>query len=302
MKPKPVGIVITLTGNLLFGWGLYNLMSIGSCGGYYAPCPSDSWPFFVAVPVGILLSMIAIFAGGGGFAFLGIFATVGITSILTGFEGGVGGEGSDGGDVFAFVFGGFFLIPVLLPLLLIPLGRRKLRRAERLVEDGDRGVATVLAVHDTGVTVNGNPRVKLTLRIEPEDGSPAIQRHKTITASRVDIPRPGDAYPVWYDPKDPKATGLGIDVEPAAPPGVRALFEKARRAEAAQEIRGTITPVPVPASPPASPPAPAPVAQDWVTELARLNDLRLAGALTDEEFTRAKEKLLAGSPPAPAGG
>lgn len=292
MKPKPVGIVVTLTGNLLFGWGLYNLMLIGSCGGYYAPCPDNSWPYFVALPVGILISMIAIFAGGGGLAFLNIFTTVGVASILAGVNSDTGGE------VFPFVFGGFFMLPLVLALVMIPMGKRKVRRAERLVETGKRGVATVLDVHDTGVTVNENPRVKLTLRIEPEDGGPAIQRHKTILASRIAIPRPGDTYPVWYDPDNPKLTGLGTDLdEAAAPPDIRALFDRARRSRQAPavpepapapEVNGTITP--------------APVKQDWVTELARLNDLRLAGALTDEEFTRAKEKLLAGSPPAPAGG
>ena len=291
MKPKPLGFAMALVGNLLFGWGLYNLMAIGSCGGHYAPCPADSWPFFLAVPVGILLSVIAIFAGGGPLAFLSIFTTVGVTSLLQGFNGGVPGEG---GDVFSFVFGGIFMLPLVFSLWLVVAGRRKLRKAERLVTDGKRGVATVTDVHDTGVTVNGNPRVKLTLRIEPEDGGPAFQRHKTIVASRIDIPRPGRTYPAWYYPDDPKATGLGTDLEPGAPPDIRTLFQKAARAQAAPppapvpEVQGTITHVPA--------------RQDWVSELGRLNDLRLQGALTDEEFSRAKEKLLAGSPPASTGG
>jgi phage shock protein PspC (stress-responsive transcriptional regulator) len=36
-------------------------------------------------------------------------------------------------------------------------------------------------------------------------------------------------------------------------------------------------------------------------EIQRLNELRSQGALTDDEFTRAKARLIAGDPPAPPG-
>jgi hypothetical protein len=137
MKLKPAGMALGLAGNLALGWGLYHLLGIGSCGGEYPACPSEATPYFIALPLGIIASVIAAFVGGGFFAFTGVFASVGIASLLRGINGGVGPE----------------------------------------------------------------------------------------------------------------------------------------------EVTGTIASVPV--------------EQTWVTELARLNDLRMAGALTDEEFVRAKEKLLA---------
>ncbi len=276
-KIKPAGVAISIAGNVALAWGLYNLLGIGSCGGYgLAPCPSSATPYFIAVPVGIITSIIGIFLGGGGLAFVGIFGAVGVASILRGFNGGVGAEGE---TVFPFVFGACFMIPVLFPLVFMVFGRRRYNRALKLVAEGRKGIATVEQVDDTGVTVNGNPRVRLTVRIEPEDGSPAFQGSKAVVVSRVAIPRAGDRYPVWYDPKDPSIFGLGTDVEAAAPADVRALFAKASR-----------RPEPVAV---AAGPTPAPAQGDWVSELGRLNDLRLQGALTDEEFTKAKNKLLA---------
>ena len=281
MKPKPVGIVIGLVGNFLFGWGLYKLMGIGSCGGEYPPCPSTAWPYFIAVPLGFIISFVGIFAGGGGFAFMGIFTTVGIASIVRGINGGVGPEQD---ETFAFVFGGIFLLPLILPLAFVPFARRKARLAERLVAEGKKGIGTVTAVHDTNVTINNNPRVRVELSIRPEDGGQAFTGEKAMVVSRVDIPRVGDRYPVWYDPQDPSKFGIGTGVDSTAPADVRALFAKAT------------SPVPLP-----QPETTAP-GTDWVTELGRLNSLRMSGALSDEEFARVKDRLLAGSPPAPAGG
>jgi hypothetical protein len=276
MKLKPAGLLLGSAGNVALAWGLYHLLGIGSCGGEYPACPSEATPYFIAVPVGIIASILGVFLGGGGLAFVGIFGAVGAASLLRGFNGGVGPEGD---TVFPFVFGGFFIVPALLPLLLMAFGRRRLERAERLVAEGRRGIATVTRVDDTGITINDNPRVKLHVRIEPEDGSAPFEGEKAIVVSRVAIPRAGDRYPAWYDAQDPSNFGLGTEVEPHAPADVRALLAKA--AKLPDPMPGTITAVPV--------------EQTWVTELGRLNDLRLQGALTDEEFARAKDKLLASS-------
>ncbi len=52
------------------------------------------------------------------------------------------------------------------------------------------------------MTINDNPRVKLTLQVQPE-GEVPFQAEKKITVSRVSIPRAGDEYVVRYDPADP---------------------------------------------------------------------------------------------------
>ena len=67
---------------------------------------------------------------------------------------------------------------------------------------GSKGVGTVVSVRDTGMTVNDNPRVEMVFRVEPLDGSAALDLTKKTTVSRVEIPRQGDRYPVWYDPSD----------------------------------------------------------------------------------------------------
>jgi hypothetical protein len=60
----------------------------------------------------------------------------------------------------------------------------------------------VINVADTGVTVNNNPRVKLTLQVQPEGDAP-FEATKKVTVSRVSIPQPGTRFIVRYDPADP---------------------------------------------------------------------------------------------------
>jgi hypothetical protein len=78
----------------------------------------------------------------------------------------------------------------------------KKKKAAELFETGAKGAGTLISVQDTGMTVNDNPRVKMTFRVEPLDGSPAFDATKTTTVSRVQVPRQGDRYPVWYDQQD----------------------------------------------------------------------------------------------------
>src|SRR5439155_24854491 len=83
------------------------------------------------------------------------------------------------------------------------LFKSKRKQAQELFETGSKGVGTVLQVQDTGMTVNDNRRVKMVFRVEPLDGAPAFDAQKTKTVSRVEIPRQGDRYPIWYDPEEP---------------------------------------------------------------------------------------------------
>ena len=276
-KTKPFGVILGLAGNAALAWGLFHLMEIGSCGDIGQPsCPADAWPYFVAVPLGIIVSVISVFFGGGAIAFAGVFLAIGVGSLAAGLWGD-----NEEMRTFSLIFGGMFaffgLVPLIGGLALKSLARRKVERAERLVATGGRGVGTVVEVTDTGITINDNPRVDVRMRVEPTDGSPAFEREKTITVSRVAIPRPGDRFPVFYDREDPSNWGYGTDIEAHAPPDIRALFEQAQR-----DVEF--------ATPAAPAPAPAPSPLD---EIARLNDLRLKGAITDEEFQSTKDRLLA---------
>jgi hypothetical protein len=68
--------------------------------------------------------------------------------------------------------------------------------------------------------------------------------------------------------------------------------------EAQQQQQAYAAPPPPQAPPPPAPPAPAPAAPAagpaLVDQLKQLSDLKTAGALSDEEFEAAKQKLLAG--------
>jgi hypothetical protein len=75
-------------------------------------------------------------------------------------------------------------------------------KKKKILENGAQAQAVVIDVQDTGMTVNDNPRVKLTLQVQPENGV-SFQVTKKTTVSRVSIPSVGDTYFVRYDPADP---------------------------------------------------------------------------------------------------
>lgn len=99
------------------------------------------------------------------------------------------------------------------------------KRKRRLEEAGVEAPAQVLGVQDTGVTVNNNPRVKITLSVTPPDGTAAFQVVTKQTVSRVAIPRAGDGFMVRYDPEDhdnfaivgaAEAAGTPADIDAAS--------------------------------------------------------------------------------------
>ncbi|HWE33974.1 MAG TPA: SHOCT domain-containing protein [Solirubrobacteraceae bacterium] len=121
--------------------------------------------------------------------------------------------------------------------------------------------AIVTEVRDTGATVNMNPRVEMRLRVEP-DGAEPWETVKKATVSRINIPRVGDPLRVKYFQNAPD--GLAIQ---------RRTGEDLAAAEAAH--------------------AGGQSAPDSLDELKKLNELRLAGALSDQEFEAQKAKILA---------
>jgi hypothetical protein len=152
----------------------------------------------------------------------------------------------------------------------------KRKKAQDLFQTGAKGVGTVLQVRDTGMTVNENPRVAMVFRVEPLDGQAAFDAQKTTTVSRVEIPRQGDRYPIWYDPGDPASSWAYATVaDDSGRATMRQLF-----GEAAETFVGM-----------GGCPAAAPQA-DTVGQLEKLASLHAQGALTDEEFAAQKAKLL----------
>jgi hypothetical protein len=100
----------------------------------------------------------------------------------------------------------FVLVVGATPAVWLIIGlvsRQSRAKTQNLMATGARARGTITSVGDTGVTVNMNPRIMITARIEPEDGSPAFDAQQTVTVSRIAIPRSGDQIMVWYDRNDP---------------------------------------------------------------------------------------------------
>jgi Short C-terminal domain len=154
-------------------------------------------------------------------------------------------------------------------------GRGKKAKAQNLMATGTRGVGIVADVRDTGMTVNDNPRVKLHFRIEPLDGSAGFDGQKTKTVSRVEIPRAGDRYPIWFDAADHESFAYATIDNEQGKAQIRQLF-----GTAAETITGIADPTA------------AAAATDPIEQIRKLDELRTAGILTDAEFEQKKSELL----------
>jgi hypothetical protein len=135
------------------------------------------------------------------------------------------------------------------------------------------------------MTVNDNPRVKMTFTIEPLDGAPAFEVHKTTTVSRVEIPRSGERYPCWYDRADPSSWAYATVHDDQGRAQIRQMFgapaDTLTGFGSAAAANGGVA---VAAPPPAS---------DPLDRLKKLDELHKAGVLTEAEFAAKKSELLA---------
>jgi hypothetical protein len=269
-----IGGLVGLAGSAAVAWGIHGLMLIGNCGGDGAPpCPPEATPYFVAVAVGLPAAILAgIF--GRTITTFAIFPAVAVGALWAGMDL------TGGARATALLLGGIFGAVSLAPFALLPLQRRKRRRAMRLITEGATAIGTVTSIRDTGVTINKNPRVTLTYRIEPEDGSLPFDGEKTMVVSRVHLPQQGQRYPIWYDRQDRSQFAIGTKVDDTAAPEVRRLFEKAAAGAPGVPFGATEA-------------LAGGGATDPLDRLAKLNELRLAGALTEEEFQSQKARILA---------
>jgi hypothetical protein len=83
-------------------------------------------------------------------------------------------------------------------------------RRRHLLKRGTSGWATILAVEETGITINRNyPVAKLRLQVEPAQGQPYEVTAKCLM-NRFDIPvyQPGARVAVVIDPRNPRKVGV----------------------------------------------------------------------------------------------
>ena len=277
-KPRSwIGLLVGLAGAGLLGWTLSTIFTSPDClaqaalnGGQGCSTNPPGW-VALAIPGSVLLAIAGGFLGGGAVVFSSIFLAVGLSALVPTVLGQMSHMA-----LFGWLFGGIFVLCGLLPFIGALTGRglvaRKQAMAQSLMQGGTKAVGTIVEVTDTGVTLNQNPRVTIRMRVAPLDGSPPVERSKTVVVPRVAIPRAGERYPVWYDRSDAEKWMFGTAMDETAPAEVKEMFARARAAGGEADENGEE----------AGP----------VEELEALTRLWRDGALTDREFADAKARLL----------
>jgi hypothetical protein len=122
---------------------------------------------------GFLIGIISVLMTAGN---QGIYVTLGMLAIFGG---------------MAYLFYKLFFGPML--------------NASRLQKNGIPGKAIIVAVRDTGVTINNNPQVKLVLEVKSNLGQKYAAECRTlISRLQPGIFQPGMEVPVKIDPKNEK--------------------------------------------------------------------------------------------------
>lgn len=269
-----IGNLMAVAGAVATGWAVRYLVFLEPCGGDGPPCPPEADAYLTAFAVGLPASII------GGLIARSLIGLLAVPAVAVGAWWAFL-EAPPGESAMPLVVGLIATGASLVPGWFFWRGLQRAQLLRWLFAHGQPAVATLTGLQDTGMTVNQNPRVRLTFRVTPDDGSEAFEAVETAIVPRVDIPRAGYRYPAWYDPADRSNRHAVLTrVDSSLSPSVRDRF-----AEVTAGNR--------PAAPQVDTPAQRSGSEDKLDRLAKLNELRLAGALTEEEFAAEKKKLLA---------
>ena len=315
-----IGLAVCAACIVAIDWGMYHLMRTGTCasGGPYVsarPCPPGTGGHILALIGGVFASFI----GMGLYAARGRSETrrespyplsLAMWSLLFCTLAGAGLYAVYGPAAPADAPKGtaIFLAALFIPMGLapIPFGfarGKKSERAAELVQHGMRCRGVVVSVEDTNWTVNDNPRVKLTVRAEP-DGDQPFTIEKTAVVSRVKIPQAGDTCTVFYDPTDPAGkNGITFDPIPATATSATATTATAATAAAtatpaaldprAEQAQRLATDLKFSAHAHIGKRGDAPDEdEDPLEKIEKLGELRDKGLITAAEFDEQKARLL----------
>jgi len=97
-----------------------------------------------------------------------------------------------------FIFGSFIAAFIGLIVLLIVGGIYDFRIKRNLRKIGKPATATILEIKDTGITLNKNPLVELTVETKNH-----IKGTIRMYVSRIAIPTIGDTVDILYNPEKP---------------------------------------------------------------------------------------------------
>ncbi|HVF04840.1 MAG TPA: SHOCT domain-containing protein [Frankiaceae bacterium] len=255
-RRRAAAIALSAVSAYCLGRGITLGIGVGECSVPAGPgeveCPPGVVPYF---GFGVVGSVVGMWIGAGW-----VGTVLLLSGVSFGFFGAAVTEGPYRGHAGAIVWGTLFLVP---PVVLV--ARQAVRRIrygpERdLAEVGVPGVATVVSVGETGGSVNDDPIVHLTVRIDAASQAlPPVESTRTMPVSRLRVPRPGETFAVVFDPFDPNRWEAA---EPAADAG-------RDPADAGAVVR----------------------------ELKQLTALRSSGAITDDEFAARSARLVDGREP-----
>lgn len=141
---------------------------------------------------------IGIIAGIAGFA-------IAIASVIT----------TTPGDTGIYITAGMLLLFGGMAFLFYKLLFGPMLNTSRLQKTGIPGKAVVIDIKDTGVTINNNPQVKLTLEIKNSFGQKYTTTCRTLV-SRINpyVFSTGMEVPVKIDPKDEKNVIIDFSTSP----------------------------------------------------------------------------------------
>ena len=217
--------------------------------------------------------------------------------------------GLTSGDMFSnmgltIAGGTFAMIGVIWVLVALGVGgwyssvASKQAAEQMLFQTGQRATAVIEGVEGTGVEINNQPQVYLTLRVKPRSGQEFIHQRKLVLPFGS-VVQPGYLVDVAYDPANPDNVAIETDPRYAATPP--AQYIKTRppdgqgqpvHAFASQGIGSTPSVSTSAASAGAGGDSGSP--PTLIEQIERLAKLRDSGALTNEEFEQQKAQLLGG--------
>lgn len=111
----------------------------------------------------------------------------------------------------------FAILGVVFYLIWVKL-LQPMRESRKLLQTGSPAKAKILSIADTGVRLNHNPQILLTLEVTPDGGfQPAYQTQTKAVVSFVHMPQyqPGARLRVKFDPQNPMNVAVeGVDTNP----------------------------------------------------------------------------------------
>jgi hypothetical protein len=194
--------------------------------------------------------------------------------------------------------GTFAMIGVIWVIVALGVGgwyssiAAKQAQEQQLFQTGERATAVIEGVEGTGVEINNQPQVYLTLRVKPRHGAEFIHQRKLVLPFGS-VVQPGHLVDVAYDPANPDNVALETDPRYAATPP--ALYIKTRPPDGqGQPVTAFTSATTASAGMGAAAPSGDASPPTLIEQIERLAKLRDSGALTEAEFQEQKANLLGG--------